>query len=204
MVPAVAILDDLKQRPRCYLADGGTWPDGPLESNAPLEARVAQHIAVVLRDCCKARRLSSYKAADAASMSQGALYNVLSGRAWPNSSVVARIERNLAVVLWPPSHDAEMELCPKLYLDSGDWPYGELTPDAPPEAGIAQTISKRFRPAFTRFDSDVARGARRLHVSQGAIEALLHGTAWLDWPTIARIERNLRVRLLGLTATPRR
>ena len=41
----------------------------------------------------------------------------------------------------------------------------------------------------------VARAARQLRVSQGATEALLHETAWPQWLTIARIERNLGVQL---------
>ena len=197
MVPAVAILKKLKKSPRDYVADGA-WPDGPLEGGAPVEAEVAQHIASVLRDFCQARKLSTYKAAEAAEMSQGALYNLLAGRAWPAVAVVARIERNLGVVLWPQLHNPELEMCPRLYLnddaDNDDWPYGRLKSGAPYEAKMAKKISQEFDSKLGHLDN-AASVARRLHVSQGAIEALLHGTAWLDWATIARIERNLKVSL---------
>ena len=193
MVPAVAILKNLDKRPSCYLADDGTWPDGPLKSDAPPEAQVALHIAAVLRDYCAARRLSTYKAAKAAGMSQGAFYNLLSGRAWPAGAVVARIEQNLSVALWPQLHNTELGLCPKSHLAVGKWPHGRFRRGAPPEAQIAQTASQRFGDEFDRFDNNVASAARQLQVSEGAIEALLNGTAWLDVPTITRIENNLDV-----------
>ena len=195
MVPAVAILEDLDRRPTCYVVDDGTWPDGPLKGDAPLEAQVARHIAAALRDYCDARKLSTYKAAKAAGMSQGAFYNLLSGRAWPAGAVVARIERNLSVALWPQLHNTELGLCPKSHLAAGEWPHGRLRRGAPPEARFAQTASQRFGDEFDRFDDDVARAARQLHVSEGAIEALLRGTAWLDLPTILRIEDKLDVEL---------
>ena len=197
MVPAVAILGDLKKSPKGYAADGA-WPDGPLEGGAPPEAEVARHIASVLRDFCKARKLSTYKAAKAAGVSQGAFYNLLSGRAWPATAVVTRIERNLGVVLWPQTHSSELEMCPRLYLDdkddNDDWPYGRLRPGAPHEAKMAKKISLKFDSKLGHFD-DAASVARRLRVSEGAIEALLHGTAWIDWATIARIEHRLNVSL---------
>ena len=166
----------------------------PPRARRPAEVHVAHHISVALRDFCAARGLSTYEAAAAAGMSQGALYNVIRGRSWPNSSVIARIERELGVVLWPPRHNPDLRLRPKDYLHSGVWPYGGLAAGAPPEAKIAQTISERFHTAFSRFD-DVADAAGKLDVSQGSVEALLHGTAWLDWPTIARVERNLNTRI---------
>ena len=36
--------------PSSYVADGGTWPDGPLKKGAPPEAVVAQTIAKAFRD----------------------------------------------------------------------------------------------------------------------------------------------------------
>ena len=146
----VAILGDLKKQPRMY-APRGTWPDGALEADAPAEAEVAQHISRVLRDFCEARKLSSYKAAAAAGMTQGAIYNVLSGRAWPNSGVVARIERSLGVVLWPTLHNPDLEPTPRHYLYSGQWPFGALEPSAPTEAEIALKISEQFHRAFRPF-----------------------------------------------------
>ena len=54
--------------------------------------------------------------------------------------------------------------------------------------------AERFHTAFTRFEN-VADAAQQLHASEGAVEALLNGTAWLGWFTIARVERNLNIRL---------
>ena len=197
---AVAILGNLKKEPRLY-AKAGTWPDGALRKGAPPEAAAAQHISRVLRDFCAARGLSSRKAAKAAGMTQGAIYNVLSGRAWPNSGVVARIERKLGVVLWPTLHNWEptlhqsgLEPTPRHYLHSGRWPFGALVGDAPPEAAIALKISEQFHTAFSRF-VDIDDAAAQLEISPGAVKALLDGSAWLDWPTIARVERNLGFRI---------
>ena len=193
----MAILADLKRQPRCYLDtndDDSAWPAGPLEPGAPAEAELARHIAATLRDFCKARGLSTYEAADLAKLTQGALYNLWAGRAWPNTSIIARIERNLGLVLWPTGHGTDLKLCPRNHLASGVWPYGGLEQDAPPEAKIAQEISERFHTAFSRFDG-VADAAAQLDVSEGAVEALLHGIAWVDWATLARIERNLNVRI---------
>ena len=195
MVGAVAILDDLKAHPCCYLdGDDAVWPVGPFESDTPPELELARHISVVLRAYCDTRQLSTYAAAAEAGMSQGALYNVLHGRAWPNSSVIARLERSLGLMLWPTGHGTNLRLCPRDHLASGTWPYGGLTPGFPPEAEIAQTISERFHSAFSRFES-VTDAAAQLDVSEGVVEALLYGSAWIDWATLARIERHLNVRI---------
>ena len=69
-----------------------------------------------------------------------------------------------------------------------------MTPGFPPEAEIAQTISERFHSAFSRFES-VTDAAAQLDVSEGVVEALLDGSAWIDWATLARIERHLNVRI---------
>ena len=196
----MAILADLKRQPRCYLDDDNddnddsVWPAGPLEQGAPAEAELVRHIASTLQDFCKARGLSTYEAADLAKMTQGALCNVWAGRAWPNTSIIARIERNLGVMLWPTGHGTDLELCPRDHLDSGVWPYGGLASGAPPEAGIAREISERSHTAFSRFHS-VAHAAQQLQIPEGAVEALLHGTAWIGWATLARVERNLNVRV---------
>ena len=195
MVSVVAILDDLKAHPRSYLhGDDAVWPVGPFESDAPPELDVARHIAVALRAFCDRRDLSTYEAADLAKMSQGAFYNAWSGRAWPNSTIVARLERNLGLVLWPTGHGTDLKLCPRDHLASGTWPRGRLSRDAPPEAEIAQTISGRFHSAFSRFGG-VADAAHQLEVPEGVVEALLDGAAWVDWAAVARVERNLGVEI---------
>ena len=153
---------------------------------------------MMLRDYCDDRGFNPRQAEAVTNISEKAIRNLVDGTVWPHMSIIARLEYKLGTPLWVGQHNhghgTELELAPCDYLDGGKWPTGALTEGAPPEAELAKEISTLFLNAYGRF-RDIDAAATKLEVSQGVIESLLDGTAWLDLPTLARIERNLRTRL---------
>jgi hypothetical protein len=77
--------------------------------------------------------------------------------------------------------------------DGETWPDGKLKRDAPPEAKVSASISRRLREAMgDRSARDVARSAS---ISPQTVLNLLNGRSWGDVLTVARLERALNVTL---------
>ena len=185
----------LQPRPNCYLTEGATWPNGPLVAGAPHEAVLAQHVSTAFRSAHQTSRLTSAEAAARANISPSAVDDILNGNAWPDLTVISRIERQLGVPLWAGQHNAThgapLQPRPNCYLAKGaTWPGGTLD-DPPPEAEIAQNLSERFLGILEgRYASSTSAAAKRLEISEATIESLLNGDTWPDLTTIARIEYN--------------
>ena len=90
--------------PSSYVADGGTWPDGPLKKGAPPEAVVAQTIAKAFRDRYEIKDWNPTAAADRLRVSRTVIYNILNGDAWMSMGTILRIEQYLGKRLWMSGH----------------------------------------------------------------------------------------------------
>jgi hypothetical protein len=73
-----------------------TWPDGPAAD--PI-GEVARVFADNLRRTIGGRSLRSV--AELCGMNHATLIGILDGRAWPDMETIAKLERGLAVSLWP-------------------------------------------------------------------------------------------------------
>lgn len=90
-----------RPRPACYAATG-TWPDGPLNPDAPPQARLAQGIAQRLQD--RLQHMTVYRAAKRSGLSAQTIHNILKGRTWPDLHTLARLEASLNTCLWGREH----------------------------------------------------------------------------------------------------
>ena len=84
---------------------------------------------------------------------------------------------------------------PLAYLASGDWPDGDLRPDAPAEARLAAGVTRRLQAAVG--DRSLRAVARDADISVGTLSNLLAGRTWGDLVTVARLETALGVELWG-------
>lgn len=84
--------------PRAYSADGD-WPHGPLLPDSPVAAGYAREIARRLVAAVGDR--SRTEIADRADLSRSALHDLMTGRSWPDVVSLAKLEKTLAVRLWP-------------------------------------------------------------------------------------------------------
>ena len=114
------------------------------------------------------------------------------GESWGGVPTIARLERALGTRLWGDEH---LRPPPRSYTNSGEWPNGKLSREAPAEADLLQALVLRLQGACGRRSlSDVAHKAK---VSVHTIRDLINGTSWGDLTTIARLERFLGTRLWG-------
>ena len=92
---------------------------------------------------------------------------------------------------------------PRDYIaQGGKWPDGDLTPNAPIEAHVAQGIviraTKYIEDRFPKHKKTPAyKIAAKFNISPQTLSNLLNGDTWPDLPTIAKMERYLRRRLWG-------
>ena len=91
--------DTLELRPNVYL-DRGTWPTGPLVDDAPTEAKLAKHIAWLLRSHIETEHLTPSDVSETVGISEAAVHNLLNGDSWPDLSTIHRVERGLDATLW--------------------------------------------------------------------------------------------------------
>ena len=91
----------LLAHPRDYLAEGGSWPDGPLVEDAPAEALLARGVADRLRS---AQRGSIRSIAREAGISVQAVINIRDGTTWGDLPTIARLEIALDATLWGREH----------------------------------------------------------------------------------------------------
>ena len=167
--------------PRDHL-DSGAWPYGRLKKDAPDEARLLKAIVTRLLEPGGRRALPLL--AKAAGVSQLTLQELCDGRYWGDLITIARLEGYLRYPLWGYEHRRERS--PKDYLDFGNWPEGRLVGDAPPAARLAQGIVIRLHIACRKTPPEVV--AREADLRQSVVQALLDGTTWVDFATIASLE----------------
>ena len=87
---------------------------------------------------------------------------------------------------------------PSDYLaDNELWPHGSLVLDAPPEARLAFAVARRLQAHLADNGLSLRAASSASGASVSALSNILHGHSWGDLPTIARIERGLRVDLWG-------
>lgn len=106
-------------RPFDYLQHGATWPQGPLQPDAPYEAFLARQIAetlyryIVVTDDKKpgpAKNLHPKKAqkvekiAEETKMVRETIYNIRDGETWPDFITIARLEIYFKIRLWGNAH----------------------------------------------------------------------------------------------------
>jgi ribosome-binding protein aMBF1 (putative translation factor) len=84
--------------PREWIAEG-SWPDGTFRADAPVEVAHAVAIAVGLAAALDGRNKSDVAAA--AEVDRSTLYDILAGKAWPDTFTLAKLERYLEASLWP-------------------------------------------------------------------------------------------------------
>lgn len=84
--------------PRDWLAEG-EWPDGTFLEDAPTAVAYAVEIARRLDDSLQGR--SKAELARQAGIERTTLYDVLSGRTWPDAVTLAKLEEALKARLWP-------------------------------------------------------------------------------------------------------
>ena len=92
----------LLSTPRDYLAAGATWPDGPLVSDAPPEARLLQAISTRLRDKTSGR--STSEVARQCDLATQTVFNILNGATWAEVPSIARLEYHINIDLWGTEH----------------------------------------------------------------------------------------------------
>jgi hypothetical protein len=82
---------------------------------------------------------------------------------------------------------------PRDYLESGEWPGGRLTPDAPVAATYLQHISATL--ARSLEGESMSGVARRSGIARSTLQRLVGGQSWGDVVTLARLEATLDVSL---------
>ena len=89
-----------------------------------------------------------------------------------------------------------LESQPRDYLKPGqEWPDGQLVDDAPPEAYLARSISRKFREVLNTRELSVVKASEKLGMSTHTIHDLLNGKSWARFSVIARIEHRFNVAL---------
>ena len=93
---------------------------------------------------------------------------------------------------------------PSIYVESGEWPHGELAVDAPLEAHLARGAALRLHEAMESHRWGLRETSRQTGLSTKVLANLLHGHTWPTLPTIARLEMRLETEIWGdeHTSTP--
>lgn len=86
---------------------------------------------------------------------------------------------------------------PSLYVESGEWPDGELAADAPPEAHLTRAAALRLREAMESHQWGLRKTSRETELSTKVLANLLHGHTWPTLPTIVRLEVLMEVPIWG-------
>ena len=91
----------LQGSPRDFLERGGTWPEGPFVTDAPVTILYAAEIGTRLRAAIGEAGWSNTRAAAEIGIGRQGLQSILAGRALPDLHTLARAERALGARLWP-------------------------------------------------------------------------------------------------------
>ena len=87
---------------------------------------------------------------------------------------------------------------PSDYLaPDAQWPDGALEHDAPPAAHLARAVARRLTETLTQRELSLRAAADTTGASAHALFNITHGLTWCDLPTLARLERGLRIQLWG-------
>ncbi|MFP3712573.1 helix-turn-helix domain-containing protein [Puerhibacterium sp. TATVAM-FAB25] len=84
--------------PREWVAEG-SWPDGSFADDSPTAVAYAVEIARRLERSIGDRSKASL--AREANIERSTLYDLLSGRSWPDAITIAQLEQALQARLWP-------------------------------------------------------------------------------------------------------
>lgn len=84
--------------PAAWMPDG-TWPDGPIDDDAPAGVAIAAHIARVVINTAGSPGLDLL--ADKAALDRKTLRSVVAGDTWPDLPTLVALEASLGVSLWP-------------------------------------------------------------------------------------------------------
>ena len=95
----VPVRPSLEPQPRCYLSQGATWPEGPLQGDAPDVASFALEIAQRLKAACEAT--SQRSVAEKAGLSSKTVNNIVRGISWGSVVAIYQLEEALDTALWP-------------------------------------------------------------------------------------------------------
>lgn len=87
------------------------------------------------------------------------------------------------------------------WLPEGDWPNGELGPEAPPEVRLAQGIAIRFNKY--RKKTNLKEVAKQTRVSRPTLYGIIDGTTWPNIVTVARLEMRYKEMIFGNEHRPR-
>ena len=91
----------------------------------------------------------------------------------------------------------DLKSSPSIYIDSGEWPHGELAADAPPEAHLARGVALRLHAAMESRQWGLRETSRQTGLSTKVLANLLRGHTWPTLPTIARLEVRLEEPIWG-------
>lgn len=90
----------------------------------------------------------------------------------------------------------DLEPRPRCYVSTGEWPDCRLVKGAPPEAVLVLKICQSFKKAYEARGLKTIRAiANKAGISEKTVYNLNHGETWITLPTIARIERNFKIKL---------
>jgi ribosome-binding protein aMBF1 (putative translation factor) len=87
--------------PATYLAEGGTWPDGPFGPDAPVLTVAAAQYTAAVRAELERRGWSIARLARETGMTASWTSRMLRGLAWADMDAVVRIEQVLQVSFFP-------------------------------------------------------------------------------------------------------
>ena len=87
--------------PVSYLAEGGTWPDGPFGPDAPVLTSATARYSTAVRAELGRRRWSVARLARETEMTAAWASQMLRGLVWPDMDAVVRIEQVLQVSFFP-------------------------------------------------------------------------------------------------------
>lgn len=87
--------------PAAWLADGGTWPDGPFSDDAPTAVLYAAHWSRTLAGALAGVNKSAL--CSIAEIKRDTLYEILNGTTWADTITLVKLESALGVGLWPPA-----------------------------------------------------------------------------------------------------
>lgn len=82
-----------------WLAEHGTWPDGPFLESSPLAVEYAAHWAEALAEALQGVNRSHL--CSAIQIKRDTLYDILGGRTWADTITLIKLETHLDVSLWP-------------------------------------------------------------------------------------------------------
>ena len=90
----------------------------------------------------------------------------------------------------------KLKSSPSCYLAKGQtWPDGRLKGKPPPEAVLAQQVSRIFKRAVDAAGHSHRQAAEKAKIAPSTVQGLLSGQSWATLPTLASIERAYNIKL---------